>query len=41
MSLALQELGDEDLEWTNDIISARKNKRYSHTQRISKYPKLN
>jgi hypothetical protein len=28
MSLALQELGDEDLEWTNDIISARKNKQY-------------
>jgi hypothetical protein len=31
MSLALQELGDDDLEWTNDIISARKNKQYSHT----------
>jgi hypothetical protein len=30
MSLALQELGDEDLEWTNNIISARKNKHYSH-----------
>jgi len=30
MSLALQELGDDDLEWTNDIISARKNKQYSH-----------
>ncbi|RKZ40545.1 MAG: hypothetical protein DRQ49_07940 [Gammaproteobacteria bacterium] len=30
MSLALQELGDEDLEWTNDIISARKNKQYLH-----------
>ena len=24
MSLALQELGDEDGKWTNDIISARK-----------------
>ncbi len=30
MSLSLQELGDEDLEWTNDIISARKNKQYPH-----------
>jgi hypothetical protein len=30
MSLALQELGDDDLEWTNDIISARKNKQYPH-----------
>ena len=28
MSLVLQELGDKDLEWTNDIISARKNKQY-------------
>ena len=30
MSLALQALGDEDLEWTNDILSARKNKEYPH-----------
>jgi hypothetical protein len=30
MSLALQELGDEDLEWTLDIILARKNKQYPH-----------
>ena len=28
MSLSLQELGDDDLEWTNGISSARKNKDY-------------
>jgi hypothetical protein len=29
MSLALKELGNEDLEWTDNIISSRKSKDYS------------
>lgn len=30
MSLALRKLGNEDLEWTDNIISYRKNKEYSY-----------
>jgi hypothetical protein len=30
MSLALRKLGNEDLEWTNNIIYSRKNKEYSY-----------
>jgi len=30
MSLALRKLGNEDLEWTDNIISSRKNKEYAY-----------